>query len=315
MVYLYIIKKWDMGNFHRIQWIDGAIKEKRYPCIKTISERFEISDRQVYRDIEYMKYSLGAPIEYSAKEKGYLYTDSTFTLPSFFISEEEKAALKFLSVQYSKIKEESSQNLARLFSRLSGQDDENISQISIPFYQFSVGNAKNFSTVQSAISQDKKLDMSYVNYQGIFQQRTVSPYKIFKNGDRYYFVGYCHLKQDLRVFRLDRAGSMAVREEKRYKCPYYDPEKYVDDMTYFEYIRPYKCTIEFCEEMDEQNIKFKVTSKNGKRYGIEFFSSYDLLGWLFTASSKFKIIEPVWLKEKLKQKIKKIYSMNEGEPL
>lgn len=60
-----------MSNLHRIQWIDKQLRAKGYPYARTIAERLEISTRQAARDIEYMRYSLGAPIEYCPSMKGY----------------------------------------------------------------------------------------------------------------------------------------------------------------------------------------------------------------------------------------------------
>lgn len=75
-----------MSNFHRIQWIDTEIKKNRYPNSRTISEEFEISTRQALRDIEYLKCSLNAPIQYNHKYKGYFYTEEAYRIPSEMLS-------------------------------------------------------------------------------------------------------------------------------------------------------------------------------------------------------------------------------------
>jgi len=62
-----------VSNLHRIIWLDEQLRNKRYPDRQKIADKFEISIRQVARDIEYMKYSMGAPIEYSAFHRGYYY--------------------------------------------------------------------------------------------------------------------------------------------------------------------------------------------------------------------------------------------------
>lgn len=74
-----------MSNIHRIQWIDAQIRAKRFPNCRSIAEYFEISNRQASRNIEYMRYSAGAPNEYSISKNGYYYTDSAFCLPHMFI--------------------------------------------------------------------------------------------------------------------------------------------------------------------------------------------------------------------------------------
>ena len=56
-----------MSNLHRIQWIDAQIRAERFPNCSTIARKFEITRRQASRDIEYLRYSLGAPVEPKVK--------------------------------------------------------------------------------------------------------------------------------------------------------------------------------------------------------------------------------------------------------
>ncbi len=70
-----------LSNLHRLQWIDLQLRTGNYPNAGQVSARFEISRRQALRDFEYMRDSLGAPIEYSAARRGFFYTSETFTLP------------------------------------------------------------------------------------------------------------------------------------------------------------------------------------------------------------------------------------------
>ncbi len=58
-----------MSSLHRIQWIDEQIRRERYPNCSDIAERFEITRRQASRDIEYLRYSLDAPVEYDATHR------------------------------------------------------------------------------------------------------------------------------------------------------------------------------------------------------------------------------------------------------
>ena len=70
-----------MSNLHRIAWIDAQIRLGRFPNATGIATEFEISRRQAARDIEYMRYSLDAPLEFSAERNGYAYAEPGFRLP------------------------------------------------------------------------------------------------------------------------------------------------------------------------------------------------------------------------------------------
>ena len=106
-----------MSNLHRLAWIDARIREKSYLGSRIIAEKFEISVRQAQRDMEYLKYSMGAPLEYSPIRKGYYYTDEAFSLPTHFITGEEKRILTYLASQYKITRGGNAELLAGLFSR------------------------------------------------------------------------------------------------------------------------------------------------------------------------------------------------------
>jgi predicted DNA-binding transcriptional regulator YafY len=88
-----------MTAYLRIKWLHNELMQNRYPNGRKVSTHFEISHRQGQRDIEYMRDSLGAPLEYSAKNRGYYYS-KPFLLPVFYLSEEENVFFKKLAEYY-----------------------------------------------------------------------------------------------------------------------------------------------------------------------------------------------------------------------
>ena len=78
-----------MSNMHRILWFDEQVRYGKYPNSGHLAERFEISVRHACRDIEYMMNSLGAPLVYHAKHRGYRYEDQTFILPALMLTGED----------------------------------------------------------------------------------------------------------------------------------------------------------------------------------------------------------------------------------
>ena len=66
----------------RIQWLHKQIFDNRYPNAYRIAEKFGISHRQAQRDIDYLRSEMKAPLKYSAKNKGFYYSES-FSLPSY----------------------------------------------------------------------------------------------------------------------------------------------------------------------------------------------------------------------------------------
>lgn len=88
----------------RIHYIDEKISAGRYPNATSLAKELECNARTIQRDIEYMKDSLYAPLEYDHTKKGYYYTEPNFHLKGIPISEGELFALGLASLFCSSIK-------------------------------------------------------------------------------------------------------------------------------------------------------------------------------------------------------------------
>jgi predicted DNA-binding transcriptional regulator YafY len=55
-----------------IFFIGRAIQERGGVTVRAISSTFEVSERQVKRDIEYLRFRLGTPVELSALKHQYI---------------------------------------------------------------------------------------------------------------------------------------------------------------------------------------------------------------------------------------------------
>ncbi len=80
-------------QFRRLQFIDEQIRAGKYPNCFQMGKEQEVSYKTIQRDIDYMKYELGAPIEYDKVKRGFRYTDNTWFLKSVLLSEGELFAM------------------------------------------------------------------------------------------------------------------------------------------------------------------------------------------------------------------------------
>jgi predicted DNA-binding transcriptional regulator YafY len=56
--------------------------------------------------------------------------------------------------------------------------------------------------------------MRYQGQTGEEREREFDCYGLVYHGERWYAVGYCHLRRDVRVFRLDRISAIEPREAR-----------------------------------------------------------------------------------------------------
>jgi predicted DNA-binding transcriptional regulator YafY len=73
--------------------------------------------------------------------------------------------------------------------------------------------ADTLGVTAKAIQERQRLHIRYRAGDGALTERDIDPYQIVHRFERWYLVGYCHLRHDLRVFRFDHILSVAARAE------------------------------------------------------------------------------------------------------
>ena len=67
--------------------------------------------------------------------------------------------------------------------------------------------------LSSAAQQRQRVHLGYLSWEGDKTERDFDPYGIVFNEGFWYTAGYCHLRRDLRTFRLDRITALELSEQ------------------------------------------------------------------------------------------------------
>src|ERR1700693_853423 len=73
----------------RFQEIFHAIKTGRFPNRTQLAHSIEVTTKTIQRDLDYMRYQLGLPIEFDYARGGYYFTKLMTDLPLFQLTESE----------------------------------------------------------------------------------------------------------------------------------------------------------------------------------------------------------------------------------
>lgn len=95
---------------------------------------------------------------------------------------------------------------------------------------FDVPAADLIVTVSVAAQESRRLHLTYRTGRagaGADSERDVDPYGVVYRAGRWYCVGYCHLRQEPRMFRLDRVVAASLREETFVRPAGFDPLAFV----------------------------------------------------------------------------------------
>ncbi|WP_395243147.1 helix-turn-helix transcriptional regulator [Agromyces sp. MMS24-K17] len=71
----------------------------------------------------------------------------------------------------------------------------------------------SLAMVRTAVAEGRQLEFDYRNVQGGRGRRRVDPLRVRSNGADWYLQAYCHTREDVRSFRLDRMTDLSVTDE------------------------------------------------------------------------------------------------------
>jgi len=206
----------------RFIWFDNAIRNKRWPNARSLSEQFEISEKTAQRSIEYFRDRLGAPLEYDYTRKGYYYTEADFKLPLANISEEELLALMIsrkliseasaglLGKELGPISQKLGFLLAASLPGRSRPEDA----FSFRLKGFTPTDPTVFKTVTAALMQCRQLTFNYcARTASLAGTRTVEPHHMVNYMGNWHLIAFCHLRDNWRDFLLGRMTDCRVETE------------------------------------------------------------------------------------------------------
>lgn len=206
-----------MDRFDRIYSLHQELRTARRPVShRILRERLECSRATLNRIIEDMRNFLGAPIVYSRGANGYHYTNTgehPYELPGLWFNAAELHAL--LATQ--RLLDETQPgllepHLAPLRERIEniletkhlggGEITRRVRILKTATRRVS---AHHFQIVAGALTQRKGLHIHYHDrQQDKITERNISPQRLVHYRDNWYLDAWCHLRDDLRTFSLDR---------------------------------------------------------------------------------------------------------------
>jgi predicted DNA-binding transcriptional regulator YafY len=211
----------------RLLFIDLKIREKRFPNRNTLAEEWETSSKTIQRDLDYLRYELDAPLEYSAKERGYFYTEEQYQLPAINIRESDLFAIYLadkLLGQYEGTPIYDS--LRSVFSKIEDSlpekvatrpgNDQSLFTVFPPFSTIILPEV--FATVVDCLRTSTRLEIEYGSPGNALVWRRIDPYHGVRFEGDWYVVGHCHLRSAIRTFSLARIAT-ARKLKERFAVP------------------------------------------------------------------------------------------------
>lgn len=305
-----------MNRIDRVTAILIQLQSRKVVKAQDIAERFNISLRTVYRDVKTLE-EAGIPVIGEAGI-GYSIMDG-YRLPPVMFTREEATAFLTAEKMIEKLADASTDEsfksaMYKIRAVLRGTEkdvlenlDEQIQVLKGRRFTNQQLNVNPIQTILKCISTKKILSLNY--FASHSQQRTerlVEPMGVFYLDGYWHLIAYCRLRKDYRDFRLDRIKSFKETTEtfdqvhptlKAYLQQWsreMDLQKVIirvdkDAVRYLENQKYYSGFISEREVDDKIEMTFLTASIHGFAH------------WFMTFGTSAEIVQPVKLKEKIRE--------------
>ena len=191
-----------------------------------IADRFGISERTAYRDLQDLSRLQSIPI--TRDEDGYRLVEGA-TIRWLGLTSTERATLKLL------LQHPAFRTASELMSRLEGKLDAATRELEETPQALTLAGPERSGDIpkgllpflEQAVRERRPLSLLYRSLWS--RRRTwrgLDPYAVFHRENTWYLVGHCHLRNEPRTFRLDRIAE-ARRLDGAFERPAFDLDAFL----------------------------------------------------------------------------------------
>ena len=303
----------------RLVSIIMILLEKDRVSAQELAERFEVSPRTIYRDIDTINMA-GIPVRSVSGVGGGFEIMQQYKLDKNVFSTADLSAILMGLSNLSNVMrgDELINAIAKVKSFIPADRAKDIelkaNQICIDLSPW-MGNRNIqpfLEIIKTALQESRLLTFEYVAHHGNKTTRTVEPYQLVLKSSHWYLQGYCYKRNDFRLFRLSRMSNLKMQEEtftpRDYQKPMLDFADIFETMQTRIKIRIHKSVmdrvLDYCAYED--------FSPDGDEHFIVSFPfieneyCYDIL---LSFGDKCECLEPLHIRTEMKRRIKDIAAL------
>lgn len=277
--------------------------EKGKSTAPELAEKFEVSIRTIYRDLDTIS-AAGIPIYATQGKGGGIFIMQDFVLNKSLLSEQEKEqilmALQGISAtEYNQTDE--------LLIKLGGLFQSKVTNwIEVDFSEWykNTPNYNVFNLIKNAIFNQNMITFSYFAQEGNYSNRTVEPIKlIFKNKD-WYLYGFCLLRNDFRFFKLTRIKDLEISSDTfiREVKSSHEIETVIKNKNFIHAKLKFSPKVAF-RVYDEFTDNVSKDNQGNLYVNIDLPDNETLFSYILSFGDNIEILEPDYLRHSMKEKL------------
>ena len=275
------------------------ILEKEKVTANELADKFEVSVRTIYRDIDSIS-SVGVPIFTTQGKGGGIKIDNEYILNKSLFDENEKeqiiAALQGLEKTNEAYKSELITKLSALFKI------KNSNWIEIDFTSWGSNNTYQdlFNALKTTIINKNIISFSYNSSKAEKINRKVKPIRLLFKEQDWYLYAFCLLRNDFRYFKLSRMKDLEVltmNYEDNFENVVLKKELKYENIVNIKLKFDKNVAFRVYDEFNEAVIEDK---NDNLCVEIKIPNNYKLYNYIFSFGSNVEILEPKEIRNQFK---------------
>ena len=290
-------------QINRLFEIVYILLERKTITAKELAERFEVSTRTIYRDIEILSQAK-IPVYANKGNGGGIGLLEDYVLDKSVLSEEEQNQILFALQSMEKISNQDEKNILEKMSSIFNKSKTNWIDVDFSDWGTNGEQDQTFNLIRNAILKHNVIEFVYYNSYGEEKKRQAEPLQIYFKDKSWYLKAYCRLKQDYRLFKISRMKDIKLLNETfERELPQIKENK-------FDY-KTIQLELEISKDMsyrvyDEFKREDIIKNKNGDFIvKVEFPENDWVYGYILSFGENVKVLSPVYVKSIIKEKLQK----------
>src|SRR5580765_353019 len=304
----------------RMMRMHERLKAGRYPNCRKLADELEVSSKTVQRDIDFMRYQLGLPIEYDQLHFGFYYTEPVANFPNIEISEGELIALYIgqkaltqykgtsfeapLSTAFRKITDGLRDTISMTWSDLD-------SAVSFRSVGKATADVHLFEQLSHAVFKQVEVRFDYKKPDAArYDQRYVQPYHLGCVENLWYLFAFDLDRAGLRTFALPRIRDVRLSKTRFRRPAEFSIGRYLEQ-SFGVFTKPTKTkhTIRIAfdafaaprikERQWHPSQKMKQLRGGGTELSLTLGNLEDIERWVLSWGTHAQVLAPPELKERI----------------
>lgn len=309
----------------RLVSIIMILLDKERISAQELADIFEVSPRTIYRDIDAINMA-GIPICSTSGVGGGFQIMPQYKMDKKVFSNTDLSAIMMgLSILSNISNMVQNQDLVSALTKIksfippdSAKDITlKSNQICIDLSPWTINrNIEPYlKVIQLALYENKLLTFKYTNKHANKSERIIEPYQLVLKNSHWYLYGYCHKRNNFRLFKLSRMSNLQMKTESFIPRDYPKPQLEFNDI--LKNLQK-EIKIRIHHSIMEQVLDYctyEHFSPDGEEYYIvnfPFIENDYYYNILFSFGNKCECLEPLHVREEIKRRIHDIATLYEN---